>query len=88
MKNKWFRKKEKEYKPRYEEFIRLRVKTYDYTRGLLKVTDGIKGEYCFDSRAYHRAIAYHKHTVIIPNAREMRTNHINRGRMIYGKNFT
>lgn len=88
MKNKWFRKKEKEYKPRYEEFIRLRVKTYDYTRGLLKVTDGIKGEYYFDSRAYHRAIAYHKRTVIIPEAREMRTKHINRGRMFYGKNFT
>lgn len=88
MKNKWFRKKEKEYKQKYEDFIHLRVKTYDYTRGLLKVTDAIKEEYCFDSRAYHRAIAYHKHTVIIPNARETRTKYINDGRMFYGKNFT
>ena len=88
MKNKWFRKKEKENKPRYEDFIRLRVKTYDYTKGVPKVLDAIKGEYYFDSRAYHRALAYHRRTVVIPEAREMRTKYINDGRMFYGKNFT
>lgn len=88
MKNKWFRKKEKEYKPRYEGFIHLHTKTYDYTRGMIKVIDAIKGKYDFDSRAYHRAISYHKRTVIIPYARKMRTKYINDGRMFYGKNFT
>lgn len=90
MKNKWFRKKEKELEMRlrYTNFICLRMTTYDYTKGVMKVTNAIKGEYNFDSRAYHRALAYHRRTVVIPEAREKRTEHINRGRMFYGKNFT
>lgn len=90
MKNKWFRKKEKELEMRlrYTNFICMRMTTYDYTRGSMKVTNAIKGDYCFDSRAYHRALAYHRRTVVIPEAREMRTKYINDGRMIYGKNFT
>ena len=87
MKSKWFRKKEKEYKPKYEDLIYLRMKTYDYTRGVMKVLDAIKGEYNFDSRAYHRALAYHRRTVVIPEARETRTRYINGGRMFYGMNF-
>ena len=88
MKNKWFRKKEKECKSKYEGFIHLHTKTYDYTRGCTKVLDSIKGDYYFDPRAYHRALAYHRRTFVIPDARKMRTKYINRGRMFYGKNFT
>ena len=90
MKNKWFRKKEKELEMRlrYTNFICMRMMTYDYTRGCTKVLDSIKGDYYFDPRAYHRAISYHKRTVVIPDARKMRTKYINRGRMFYGKNFT
>lgn len=88
MKNKWFRKKEKEYKSNYEDFIRLRMKTYDYTRGVMKVINAVKGDYYFDSRAYHRALEYHKRVVVIPEARKTRTRYINDGRMFYGKNFT
>ena len=87
MKNKWFKKKEKEYKSKYEGFIHLHTKTYDYTKGAMKVINAIKGEYRFDSRAYRRAIAYHKRTVIIPKAREIRTKYINDRRRMFGKNF-
>lgn len=90
MKNKWFRKKEKglEMRLRYANFICMRMTTYDYTKGLSMVLDSIKGEYYFDPRAYHRALAYHKRTVIIPEAKKIRTKYINDGRMFYGKNFT
>ena len=88
MKNKWFRKKEKSCKTKYEDFIRLRMKTYDYTRGAMRVIYSTKGEYKFDSMAYKKALNYHKRTVIIPEARKTRTCYINNGRMFYGKNFT
>ena len=64
------------------------MKTYDYTRGVMKVINAVKGVYYFDSREYHRALAYHRRTVVIPEAKKTRTKYINDGRMFYGKNFT
>lgn len=73
---------------RYANFICMRMTTYDYTKGLSMVLDSIKGEYCFDPRAYHRALAYHRRTIVIPEAKKIRTKYINDGHMFYGKNFT
>lgn len=86
MRDKWFRKKKKECKSRYEDFIHRRMKIYDYTEGGSKVILGIKGEY-YDSRAYRRALAYHKRTVVIPEARKELAEFIERGRMFYGRSY-
>lgn len=67
--DKWFKKKKKHLKTKYEDFIHLRTKKYYYTLGVMKVIKATKGEYYFNSMAYKKALNYHKRTVIIPDAR-------------------
>lgn len=85
--DKWFKKKKKHLKTKYEDFIHLRTKKYYYTLGVMKVIKATKGEYYFNSMAYKKALNYHKRTVIIPDARKVRDTFITHGRTLHGRGY-